>query len=154
MISFKLAGDAIKRLQRAGQIAKKAIMRATRKAASRVQRQAKVNVRQVLNTTGQSTGTLSRSITTADVPGELAMAVGSGVIYARIHEFGGVIKPVHAERLAWRTPDGAWRTAMTVTIPKRPYLAPAMDAVRSDIEGDFAAVAAYIVDADAGGGAP
>lgn len=158
MIGIKLAGDAMKRIQRAAKVAEGAIKGAVRKAATRVVRQAKINVKQTLNTTGQSKGFLGRSITMAEAPGrgvrDFAMAVGPTAIYGRIHEFGGVIKPVKAERLAWRTPDGSFRTAMSVTIPKRPYLQPALDDTAAEIEKDFAAVAAYIFndEAAAGGG--
>jgi phage gpG-like protein len=56
-------------------------------------------------------------------------SVGSlGVIYARIHEFGGTIKPKRAKMLSWidkRT--GERRFANSVTIPARPYVRPAVD---------------------------
>lgn len=56
------------------------------------------------------------------------VTVGSaGVIYARIHEFGGEI---HANNptgyLRFKTRDGSWVTTESVTIPARPYLWPAM----------------------------
>lgn len=98
-IGIKLAGDAVKRLERAAKIADQTIMRAIYKAARRVQREAKINVRQKLNTTGQATGALSRSITVTDVPGELAAAVGTSMIYGAIHEFGGTIEPVRSRYL-------------------------------------------------------
>lgn len=182
MITMKLAGDALRRMERAAKIARASIMGAVRKAATRVQRQAKINVRQVLNTTGKSTGALSRSITTSEVPGKLAMAVGSGMIYARIHELGGVIKPQNAKHLA--IPIGnlkgspkqhkglhlvvsrnsglflADSTGLqyvlkdSVTMPARPYLTPALDDARPWIENDLRAVADYILDdRSAAGGA-
>jgi len=158
MIGIKLAGDAMKRIERAAKVAEASIKGAVRKAATRVVRQAKINVKQTLNTTGASKGYLGRSITMAEAPGrgvrDFAMAVGPTAIYGRIHEFGGVITPVRAERLAWRGPDGAFHTAMSVTIPKRPYLHPALEDTAAEIENDFAAVAAYILndEAAAGGG--
>lgn len=49
-----------------------------------------------------------------------------GVIYAKIHEFGGVITPKTKKRLAFQI-DGKWVFARKVTIPARPYLRPAVD---------------------------
>lgn len=156
MISMRLAGDAYKRMKRAAQVAERTIKQAVRKASSRVVRQAKINVRQTLNTTGQSKGFLSRSITTSDVPGrgvqDFAQAVGPTAIYGRIHEFGGVIVPVKAERLAWRASDGSFRTALEVEIPKRPYLKPALEEVQPQIEDDMRHAIAYMLD-DTGTGA-
>lgn len=151
MITLKLAGDAFKRMERAAKIARTSVMGAVRKAATRVQRQAKINVRQTLNTTGQSKGVLSRSITTSEVPGELAMAVGSGMIYARIHEYGGVIVPVHAQKLVFPHKDGGLAFVDSVTIPARPYLNPALDACRPWIENDLRDVADYVFDDRAAG---
>lgn len=187
MIGIKLAGDAMKRIQRAAKVAEGAIKGAVRKAATRVVRQAKINVKQTLNTTGQSKGFLGRSITMAEAPGrgvrDFAMAVGPTAIYGRIHEFGGVIKPVRAKNLA--IPVGSFKgpakeypgklhlvvsrnqglfladasgiqyvLKKSVTIPKRPYLQPALDDTAAEIEKDFAAVAAYVLndEAAAGGG--
>lgn len=54
--------------------------------------------------------------------------VGSrGVVYAAIHEFGGVIHPRYAKYLAWKSKTGEWIFAKSVTIPARPYLRPAVD---------------------------
>ena len=156
MISMKLAGDAYRRMKRAAQVAEATIKGAVRKASSRVVRQAKINARQTLNTTGQSKGFLSRSITTSDVPGrgvrDFAQAVGPTAIYGRIHEFGGVIKPVKAERLMWRAPDGSFRTAMSVTIPARPYLKPALETVQPQIEDDMRKALTYMFNDTGGGG--
>lgn len=156
-IGIKLAGDAVKRLERAAKIADQTVMRAIYKAARRVQREAKINVRQKLNTTGQATGALSRSITVTDAPGELAAAVGTSMIYGAIHEFGGVITPIHGDVLAWEEPEGEWHFARSVTIPARPYLHPALDDNLPWIENDLREVADYLfrpgdVAAPGGGG--
>jgi len=153
-IGLALAGDALKRMEKAARIAQQRIDKVVRKAANRVLRQAKVNVRQVLNTTGKSTGRLSGSITTADVPGELlSRAIGTDVIYARIHEYGGVITPVNAQKLVFPGKDGGLVFADSVTIPARPYLRPALDAVAPQIAEDFEAEIDYIFGAAGGGGA-
>ena len=49
-----------------------------------------------------------------------------GVIYAKIHEFGGVITPRGKKNLAFQV-DGQWVFTKKVTIPARPYLRPAVD---------------------------
>lgn len=56
-----------------------------------------------------------------------AVRVGTNVIYARIHEYGGVIRPVRAKALRFRTRDGTWVTTKKVVMPARPYLIPALD---------------------------
>ena len=68
---------------------------------------------------------------------EFAAAQGTGVQgtwgvqdvrYALIHELGGVIRPVAAKALAFKIGD-RWVFAKSVTIPARPYLRPAADAI-------------------------
>jgi len=54
--------------------------------------------------------------------------IGPGaVIYARIHELGGIIKPVAAKMLSWVNEAGERIFANLVHIPARPYLRPALD---------------------------
>ena len=48
------------------------------------------------------------------------------VIYGRIQEFGGTIRPVHGQYLKFQI-DGEWRQVKQVTIPARPYLRPAAE---------------------------
>jgi hypothetical protein len=50
------------------------------------------------------------------------------VVYALIHELGGTIRPKSAARLAFQV-GGEFRSAASVTIPPRPYLRPAADAI-------------------------
>lgn len=56
-----------------------------------------------------------------------------GVAYALIHELGGTIVPVKAKALAIPQPDGSVRMVQKVTIPARPYLRPAADAVYPEL---------------------
>ena len=75
------------------------------------------------------TGNLVNSINTeiaSKSNNEVVVDVGTGVEYARIHEYGGVIKPLHAKRLHFVI-KGEHFSAMSVTIPARPYLRPAVD---------------------------
>jgi len=48
--------------------------------------------------------------------------VGTNIVYARIHELGGIIK-------------NAWGRGVIVHMPARPYLRPAMDENEKDIVG-------------------
>lgn len=64
---------------------------------------------------------------------ELHLSAGGGSVnYARIHEFGGRIEG--NPRLLFRLPDGGWRSPVSVTIPKRPYLRPALEEAAGGLE--------------------
>jgi phage gpG-like protein len=52
--------------------------------------------------------------------------VGTGVVYARIHEFGGMIAAKAGGALRFMI-DGQWISTKSVQIPARPYLRPACD---------------------------
>lgn len=49
------------------------------------------------------------------------------VVYARIRELGGTIRPKTAQALKFRLDDGTFAIVKQVTIPARPYLRPAAD---------------------------
>ncbi|CAL4866729.1 hypothetical protein MMA231_00973 [Asticcacaulis sp. MM231] len=49
-------------------------------------------------------------------------AWGTNKIYAAVHQFGAVIRPVVANALKFFLPGIGFRTAQQVTIPARPYL--------------------------------
>jgi len=51
-----------------------------------------------------------------------SLTVGTDVIYARIHQLGGVIKPKTGKALKVNIPGVGWRTLKQVTIPARPFL--------------------------------
>ncbi len=55
--------------------------------------------------------------------------VGSPLVYAAIHQFGGVIKAKNAKALRWFAPGGNGQPsfAQSVTIPARPYLGMSAD---------------------------
>lgn len=57
------------------------------------------------------------------------------VKYALIHELGGTIVPKVAKALAIPQADGSVRFVKSVTIPARPYLRPAADAIYPSLAG-------------------
>lgn len=66
-----------------------------------------------------ASGELSRSVDYL-VSGA-TLHVGSALVYARIHQQGGVIEPKEAKRLAFMV-GNSLVFAMKVTIPARPYI--------------------------------
>lgn len=46
----------------------------------------------------------------------------TSVIYAAIHQFGGVIRPKNKPYLTFKLPDGSFRRVKQVTIPARPFI--------------------------------
>ena len=85
------------------------------------------------------TGHLRRGITLEAID-DFAVKVGvdlATVPYARIHEFGGVIKPKNGKYLVFEI-NGQKVFAKSVTMPARPYLRPALhdnrDAVRKEVQ--------------------
>lgn len=56
--------------------------------------------------------------------GKNTLSVGTNVVYAAIHHFGGVIAPKTAPALVFRLPGklGVRRVRTSVTIPARPFL--------------------------------
>ena len=56
---------------------------------------------------------------------------GRGVVYAEAHEKGATIRPKRAPYLHFRLPGGQWvRTKGPITLPARPFMAPAADVAR------------------------
>lgn len=66
--------------------------------------------------------------------GKTVLAGVFGVVYAKIHEFGGVIK-ARGKALVFKAEDGHIVITKKVTIPARPYLRPAVDNHMADIKG-------------------
>jgi len=60
--------------------------------------------------------------------------VGTNIIYAAIHQFGGTIKPVSASHLVFRI-GGRLVMADSVTLPARPYLG-----ISADDEAEIAEI--------------
>jgi phage virion morphogenesis protein len=55
-------------------------------------------------------------------PSAKSVAAGTNVIYAGIHQGGGVITPKSGKALQFRLPGGQYVTVAAVTIPERPFL--------------------------------
>lgn len=84
--------------------------------------------------TGSLLNSIQYKIAQADKGGMTVSAGSFGVKYARIHEFGGTIRPVRAKALKFFY-RGSWHTVQAVRIPKRPYIMPGfMDAKTRVIE--------------------
>lgn len=62
--------------------------------------------------------------------------VGSPVVYAAIHEYGGIIKPKKAKYLSFQI-DGTWIRTKKVTMPKREWLSKSLRDVQGRIESIF-----------------
>jgi phage gpG-like protein len=76
------------------------------------------------------TGTLRRSIM-AHIEWNEAK-VGSNLPYARMREYGGIIKPNRKKMLAWKN-NWKWYFAKQVTQKGKPYLIPAFEKNTRDI---------------------
>lgn len=114
-----------------------------------IEAEAKINANRVFS--AYATNTLASSILTVlSSSGDTAaeVDVGPTVVYGRIQELGGIIKPVHKKLLAWIDREtGEWAFARLVQLLPHPYLRPAVDnheeeigeavgaALKSQIEG-------------------
>lgn len=71
------------------------------------------------------TGKLAQSINYR-LKGDWISEVGSNLVYAAIHEFGGTIVPRAANALVFKVKD-QWVTTQKVTIKARPYISPSIE---------------------------
>lgn len=112
--------------QLSGKIIGDAIEAGIKRGAEKVQERARANVDRKF--TKHPTGKLRESIMVKmEGSGRNAKAkVGSDLVYSRIHEYGGIIRPKKAKMLAWRGEDGKMIFAKQVRMPARPYLEPAL----------------------------
>lgn len=70
-------------------------------------------------------GNLESSIRYEVRPGELEVGVdgvGASAKFARVHQFGAIIRPVNADSLRFQLPNGSFVFAQEVEIPARPFL--------------------------------
>ena len=109
------------------------LMRAIKAGGFVLEGWAKINANSVFSS--KATNTLAGSITVLeDEKSEThaSVDVGPTVIYGRIQELGGFIKPVFAKALHFVI-DGVHVVTQLVQIPARPYLRPAYDEHEKDI---------------------
>jgi len=98
---------------------------------------AKINVEKTFShksTGGAGLGGSIQTVVSTSTETKAEVDVGPTVIYGRIHEFGGIVLPVHAKMLSWIDVDTGERVfANKVQIPARPYLRPAFDEHKDEI---------------------
>jgi len=95
----------------------------------------KLNIdKQGLRDTGRLINSVSVGDIKANASGYECYVGPRGVIYARIHEFGGTIVPKRAKMLHWvDKTTGKDVFAMRAVIPARPYMRPAIDENKKEI---------------------
>jgi len=117
--------DALKKLE--SHVRKQVIAKAAMAGGLTIEAYAKINVTKTFTArTGNLLNSISTTLEKSDDT-SAKVSVGPTVIYGRIHELGGVIKPVTAKMLHWVDEGGQHHQASSVTIPARPYLRPAID---------------------------
>ncbi len=101
---------------------------------SAVEENAKINIQNVFSKKQHFGGGLAGSITVeTGIDGGGAYAViAPHKVYARIQEFGGTISAKPGGMLKFQI-DGQWFQKKQVTLPARPYLAPAMNEHQGEI---------------------
>lgn len=108
------------------------------RAGLRVEAQAKRNLSGRRNPgnpyPGVVTGRLRTSMTTRMDADGMAVRVGTNLVYAAIHEFGGQIAVTPKMRAFLHTKNMHLRNATQfINIPARPYLGPSFDQSREDV---------------------
>lgn len=132
-VELKLSEKAKAMLKKMPELVKPAIYKGMKEGMVLADREARLNLSgRVLQ---RRTGRLRNSIThDVKIEGNKVVGrIGTNVIYGRIHELGGVIKPRQAQYLRFNIPGVGWRMAKSVTIPARPYLRPALEDSIKDI---------------------
>ena len=99
MMKLTFIGEAVEELDLATMRLKdrRVLMRAVTRSSELVRRQAMLNTQTVF---ANPTGHLARSIMVHANESTLSADIGPHVIYGRIQELGGTIRPVHAKMLA------------------------------------------------------
>jgi HK97 gp10 family phage protein len=120
-------------LNKLSSVAKGEALKDAIEAGARViQANAMINANEVFS--DKATNALANSII-VEIEGsgnKLEAKIGPTVIYGRIQELGGWIKPITAKMLHW-VEDGIDIFAKAVYIPARPYLRPAVDGHEDEI---------------------
>lgn len=69
-----------------------------------------------LNDSGQMKDSIAYEVS------DKTVQVGTNKEYARIHQFGGTIKPKKGKYLKFKNPDGTYSVVKEVTMPARPFI--------------------------------
>lgn len=103
--------------------------------ATQIEAFARININQTFNGHGERGLQGSMFSVLVEASKDYAeAAIGPSKIYGRIHELGGIIKPVFAKMLSWIDPESGERIfARIVHMPARPYLRPAVDEHKPEI---------------------
>ena len=163
-MTLTFIGEAVEELDLATMRLKdrRVLMRAVTRSSELVRRQAMLNTQTVF---ANPTGHLARSIMVHANESTLSADIGPHVIYGRIQELGGTIRPVHAKMLAIpigtmkgyaRTHEGLhiqrangqlflfddagvaqYVLKAWVVIKPHPYLVPALAAQQDNIAAEF-----------------
>lgn len=110
-----------------------ALLKAVTAGAEVLRGAIRINIRETFNR--EPTGNLMNSINIETDHADSHSAevnVGTNVIYAAIHEFGGIIKAKNAPFLHFVI-DGRHILTKSVNMPARPYMRPAVDENREAI---------------------
>jgi hypothetical protein len=125
-LQITTGGDAIAASERFSAGVGEAIYRSVLKGALLLGRHIAENVEAFKETIG--TRHLARSFLVPEPDGPTSFMLGAqSPIYARIHEYGGTIKPIHGEYLIFETPDGIWHAVKEVTIREKRYARDAIE---------------------------
>lgn len=120
-----------------GAVSGEQLERAAMAGAQVIEAQAKINVNRVFSsksTGGAGLAGSIQSVVSEKSDTSVWVDVGPTVIYGRIQELGGIVRPVFAKALSWVDDSGVRIFAKMVQIPPRPYLRPAIDENKSKIE--------------------
>lgn len=131
-VTFDMSGfsKGIEKLK--GVARDKALLDSLEAGAQVIQANAMINANNVFS--DASTGALANSIIveTSGSGQKVEAQIGPTEIYGRIHELGGIIKPVTAKALHFVI-DGQHIITKLVHMPARPYLRPSVDGHETEI---------------------
>ena len=111
----------------AGKVTGGAMQPAAKAGGFVIEGHAKINVRNNFDKhpTGNLMGSINTKVTKVKAE-SVEVTVGTNVVYAAIHEFGGTIKAKNKKALVFEI-DGEIKMVKSVIIPARPYMRPAVD---------------------------
>lgn len=135
MANVKVLYNYIPKVQKAitGDVLAKALMA----GGQVIEANAKINVARIFSSKSTGGAGLGGSISTVLVEQSETSAlvhVGPSKLYGAIQEFGGTVRALHAKMLSWVNDAGERIFAFAVHLPARPYLRPAVDEHKDEIE--------------------